>query len=130
LRYLVDTHIWLWMLTEPDRLNPGAREVIDDSDAELLLSAASSWEIAIKYAIGRLPLPEPPETYVPARLRSSGVEGLAVTHSHALRVAALEPHHRDPFDRLLVAQAQLERLTILTGDPVFGRYEVAVLPAV
>jgi PIN domain nuclease of toxin-antitoxin system len=118
------------MLTEPDRLSPGARAVIDDLHAELLLSAASSWEIAIKYGIGRLPLPEPPETYVPERLRSSGVEGLAVTHGHALRVAALEPHHRDPFDRLLVAQAQLEKLTIVTGDPIFGRYDVALLPAV
>jgi PIN domain nuclease of toxin-antitoxin system len=118
------------MLTAPDRIGAGARAVIDDAHAELLLSAASSWEIAIKYAIGRLPLPEPPATYVPARLRSSGVEGLAVTHAHALRVANLEPHHRDPFDRLLVAQAQVEQLTIVTADPAFGRYEVGVLAAV
>lgn len=129
MRYLLDTHVWLWMLTAPERLSPGARRAITDSHTDLVLSAASSWEIAIKYAIGRLPLPEVPETYVPSRMRISGVEGLPVEHSHALRVAALQPHHRDPFDRLLVAQAQLEHLSIITVDPVFNLYEVEVLDA-
>ena len=129
MRYLLDTHVWLWMLTAPERLSSGARQVIADPHTDLVLSAASSWEIAIKYAIGRLHLPEIPETYVPSRMRMSGVEGLPVEHSHALRVAALQPHHRDPFDRLLVAQAQLEHLSIISTDQVFNLYEVEVLYA-
>jgi len=129
VRYLLDTHVWLWMLTAPERLSPQARRVITDAHTDLMLSAASSWEIAIKYAIGRLPLPEIPETYVPSRMRMSGVGGLPVEHSHALRVAALKPRHRDPFDRLLVAQAQIERLGIITADLVFKLYDVEVLVA-
>ena len=96
----------------------------------LLLSSASSWEIAIKYANGRLPLPEAPETYVPSRMQATGLESLPVTHTHALRVAALPRHHDDPFDRMLVAQAQLEGLTVVTADPAFEPYDVAVLNAV
>ena len=129
MRYLLDTHVWLWMLTSPERLSTEARHVIIDPRTELVLSAASSWEIAIKYAIGRLPLPEVPDTYVPSRMRMSGVGGLAVEHSHALRVAALQPHHRDPFDRLLVAQAQVEHLSVISADPVFRLYDVEVLDA-
>ena len=129
MRYLLDTHAWLWMLTAPERLGPRAAQAISDAQNELLLSAASSWEIAVKYAIGRLQLPEVPESYVPSRMQMSGVQGLAVEHAHALRVATLEPLHRDPFDRLLIAQAQLDQLTLITADPVFGRYDVAVLDA-
>lgn len=117
------------MLTTPDRIGGRAAEVIRDGRSELLLSAASSWEIAIKYAIGRLPLPESPETYVPERMRLTRVESLPVSHAHALRVAALPRHHQDPFDRLLVAQAQVESLTIVTVDSAFAGYDVAVLPA-
>lgn len=126
---LLDTQVWLWMQAAPERLARGARSLIEDAGNTLLFSAASSWEIAIKHAIGRLPLPEPPERYVPERMRTSGVVGLRVEHSHALRVSALEPHHRDPFDRMLVAQAQLERVPLLTADRVFERYDVEVVPA-
>ena len=117
------------MLTAPERIRSGAIEVIEAGTSQLLLSAASSWEIAIKYAIGRLPLPEAPEIYVPSRMRASGVESLQISHSHALRVASLPRHHDDPFDRLLVAQAQLEALTIITADPALDRYDVPVLAA-
>ena len=129
MRYLVDTHVWLWMLTAPDRIRGKATGVIGDGSSALLLSAASSWEIAIKYAIGRLPLPEAPETYVPSRMRATGLESLPISHTHALRVAGLPRHHDDPFDRLLVAQAQLEGLTIVTADAAFERYDVPVLNA-
>jgi len=94
-----------------------------------LLSAASSWEIAIKYALGRLTLPDEPARYVPDRMRRSAVDGLAVAHAHALAVATLPPLHRDPFDRLLVAQAQLEGLPIITADPAIRRYEVETIDA-
>lgn len=124
MRILLDTHCWLWMLTEPDRFSPGSRRLIEDPDNELLLSAASSWEIAIKYELGKLPLPEPPATYVPARMQASGTTSLAVEHSHALHVARLPGHHRDPFDRLLVSQAILEKLVLLTADPQLDPYDV------
>jgi PIN domain nuclease of toxin-antitoxin system len=118
------------MLTAPERIRTAAIEIIEEGTNELLLSAASAWEIAIKYAIGRLPLPEAPDTYVPSRMRASGVDSLQISHTHALRVATLPRHHDDPFDRLLVAQAQLEALTIITADPALDRYDVPVLKAI
>ncbi len=130
MTFLLDTHVWLWLLADPERIRPDLMARLRDTRIRLVLSAVSSWEIAIKHALGRLPLPEPPERYVPSRMKRSGVEGLAVEHAHALRVASLEHHHRDPFDRLLIAQAQLERLTILTADPVFESYDVALERAV
>jgi PIN domain nuclease of toxin-antitoxin system len=129
MSFLLDTHVWLWMLTAPDRLRGKALDVIQDSRSRLVLSAVSSWEIAIKYSIGRLPLPDAPESYVPERIRASKVESMPITHAHALRVAALPRHHDDPFDRMLIAQAQLEQLTIITADPLLERYEVALLQA-
>jgi PIN domain nuclease of toxin-antitoxin system len=88
----------------------------------LLLSAASSWEIAIKYALGRLALPEPPDFYVPSRMRAIGAQAIPVEHSHALAVASLPQLHRDPFDRMLVAQASVTGAAILTADPALTRY--------
>ncbi len=127
MKLLLDTHCWLWMQTAPERLAKPALDAIRDGENELFLSAASSWEIAIKYALGRLPLPVPPAEYVPSRMESSGVLALAVEHRHALATAGLPPHHRDPFDRLLVAQAQIERLTLLTADPQLEAYDVEFL---
>lgn len=116
MRFLLDTHVWLWLLTEPERIDPKVLDRLGDRANQLLLSAASSWEIAIKHQLGRLRLPEHPATYVPDRLRRSGVTPLPVEHGHALEVARLPPHHRDPFDRLLVAQASLLRLPLVTAD--------------
>lgn len=127
MRYLLDTQTWLWMQVCPERLTADAVDLVSDAAHELVLSAASSWEIAVKYARGKLPLPQPPADYVPDRIRSSGVGTLGISHSHALAVASLPPHHRDPFDRLLVAQAQLERLTIVTADRAFEPYDVPVV---
>jgi PIN domain nuclease of toxin-antitoxin system len=127
MKVLLDTHCWLWMQAEPDRFSSETRKLLLDPDNELFLSAASSWEIAIKYALGKLPLPEPPSTYVPSRLQSSGVIGLAIEHAHALHVESLPPHHRDPFDRLLIAQAQLEELPIMTADRALASYSVTIV---
>jgi PIN domain nuclease of toxin-antitoxin system len=129
VRVLLDTHVWLWLLTAPGQLSPSARALVEDRRTTLWLSAASSWEIAIKYELGRLPLPEPPERFVPERMRATDVDPLPIEHSHALRVSALEPHHRDPFDRLLVAQSQLERVPLLTADPAFDAYDVETIAA-
>jgi PIN domain nuclease of toxin-antitoxin system len=119
---LLDTHVFLWMQAEPEKLG-SARALIEDDRTELFLSAASSWEIAIKWALGRLPLPEPPDHYVPNRMRLSAIAALAVSHHHALGVATLPPHHGDPFDRLLVSQAKSEALPLVTADAAFRPYE-------
>jgi len=126
MRLLLDTQAWLWMQAASKRLGTQARDLITSPTTELLLSAVSSWEIAIKYRLGKLPLPTAPDRYVPSRMRSSGVEPLPIMHAHALRVAELPDHHGDPFDRLLIAQAQLDGLTILTSDRMFARYDVTV----
>jgi PIN domain nuclease of toxin-antitoxin system len=129
VRLLLDTQVWLWLQIRPERVRDEVRDRLADEATELLLSAASSWEIAIKHALGKLPLPGAPRDYVPSRMRADAVDGLPVTHAHALRVCDLPHHHGDPFDRLLVAQAQLEDLTIVTADPQIERYDVAVRPA-
>jgi PIN domain nuclease of toxin-antitoxin system len=129
LKILLDTHCWLWMLVAPEKFSPAALELLSNTEHDLLLSAASSWEIAIKYALGKLPLPEPPSEYVPDRMRKSGVTGLPVEHRHALAVSTLPPHHRDPFDRLLIAQAHVESLPILSADLQLTRYDVEIIAA-
>lgn len=121
MRYLLDTQVFLWMNAAPDRLGDLTVPIRDVSN-ELYLSAASSWEIAIKHGLGKITLPDPPMEYVPSRMAVTGVQGLEIQHAHALAVTDLPPHHRDPFDRLIIAQAALEGLTVLTADPVFSRY--------
>jgi PIN domain nuclease of toxin-antitoxin system len=127
--YLLDTHVWLWLQTTPERLRDDVVELLADRANTLLLSAASSWEIAIKYRLGKLPLPEPPAEYVPERMRLSGVTALPIEHAHALRVADLPEHHGDPFDRLIIAQSQLLNVPIVTADGQFVAYEVETVPA-
>jgi len=123
-RFLADTHVWLWLQTEPDRLPGDVLEQLADDRNDLLLSAASSWEITIKHALGKLSLPRPPHIYVPDRMRRTGTVGLAIQHDHALGVGQLPLHHRDPFDRLLVSQARALRLRLVTADGQLERYEV------
>ena len=99
-------------------------EALADPANEIFLSVASAWEIAIKHGLGELPLPTHPTVYVPDRMRRSGVAPLPITHAHALAVGLLPAHHRDPFDRLLIVQAQAEALELVAVDPVFADYEV------
>lgn len=129
MRILLDTQCWLWMTLAPERFSPRARALVENREHVLYLSAASAWEIAIKHALGKLHLPEPPVTYVPTRVAALGTQPLAIEHQHALHVATLPAHHRDPFDRLLVAQAQLDDLPILTADPLIGAYDVTTIAA-
>jgi PIN domain nuclease of toxin-antitoxin system len=117
------------MVAAPDRLSEPSRALVVATDNELLLSAASAWEIAIKYALGKLRLPEAPADLIPRLMTRTGITPLPVHHRHALHVATLPPRHRDPFDRLLVAQAQLEKLPILTADKSFALYDVETLRA-
>jgi PIN domain nuclease of toxin-antitoxin system len=126
VRVLLDTHVFLWLHTEPERI--GERlAILEDQRNEVLVSAVSSWEIAIKSSLGRLALPEPVERYVPDRLRAIGATALAIEHTHALAVAALPRLHGDPFDRLLVAQAKILDVAILTADPTVAQYPVQTL---
>jgi PIN domain nuclease of toxin-antitoxin system len=125
--YLLDTGVWLWTVGEPTRISSLARDVIGDVKQDVFLSAVTSWEVAIKAASGKLHLPEPPDLYVPRRMASQGFRPLAVSHQHALAVFALPVHHRDPFDRLLIAQAQVEEMTLITADRMFDRYSVRLL---
>ena len=126
---LIDTHCWLWWLTEPGRLRTPALSLLNESATRILLSAASSWEVAIKYSLGKLDLPQPPEEFIPVRLQRDRIEALAIEHSHALQTARLPYHHRDPFDRLLIAQAMVLDIPIMTADPAFDAYEVQVIPS-
>jgi PIN domain nuclease of toxin-antitoxin system len=126
VRFLLDTHVFLWLLVEPERLGAHLQSLEDPAN-ELFLSAASSWEIAIKSELGRLELPDDPQRYVPDSMRAIGVDPLSIDHGPALAVSDLPPHHRDPFDRLLVAQAHALRLPIVTADRHIALYDVETL---
>lgn len=127
MRVLLDTHTFLWWTSGGSRISDRARGLIEDPEVEVLLSVASAWEISIKSARGRLQLPVPAERFVPDRLRRHRMSVLDVALSHALRAGALPEIHADPFDRMLVAQAQIEGLPILTADPAIARYEVETI---
>jgi PIN domain nuclease of toxin-antitoxin system len=121
-RLLVDTHALLWWLTDDAALSATAREAIADPANEPLVSAATMWEIAIKRSLGKLTTPED----LPDRIVEEGFSWLPISPGHAWRVRELAPHHRDPFDRLLVAQSLAERLPIITADARLHDYEVQV----
>jgi PIN domain nuclease of toxin-antitoxin system len=127
VKLLLDTHCFLWALLEPERLGARAREAFETRRYPLYLSAVSSWEIATKVEIGKLQLPGPPQRYVPSRMVELGIAALPLEHSHALNLCGLPRHHTDPFDRILVAQAQLERMTLMTADPLLTAYDVGIL---
>ena len=124
MRLLLDTHCWLWWITTPEKLSSRVQELITDGGNEVFLSAASSWEIAIKYAIGKLPLPDAPDRFVPPRLLRDAMAPLPISHTHALHVASLPLHHRDPFDRLIIAQSLVEEIPVISSDVMFDSYGV------
>jgi PIN domain nuclease of toxin-antitoxin system len=127
MKVLLDTHTFLWWNLDDPQLSAAAREIIGDGGNDILVSAATGWEIAIKYARGRLELPEPPDAYVARRLAQHRFMALPIEMSHALQVHVLPPIHRDPFDRLLVAQSQLEAIPLLSADPDIARYDVGII---
>jgi PIN domain nuclease of toxin-antitoxin system len=125
--YLLDTGVFLLSVGAPERLNRKSRAILEETKSDLFLSAASSWEISIKSQLGKLRLPEPASTYVPKTLASHGIRSLAITHLHALKAGELPPHHHDPFDRMLIAQAQSEGLVLMTTDRLLGKYSIETL---
>ena len=126
MRVLLDTHIFLWLQTAPERLGDHLG-LAENPTTELLVSAVTSWEIAIKYALGRLDLPEPPSRYVPDRISRISGTPIPVEHHDTLAVADLPLNHRDPFDRLLVAQARHLSVPLLTADATVSAYPVDTL---
>jgi PIN domain nuclease of toxin-antitoxin system len=124
MKYLLDTSVFLWSLGAEHKLNRKARDLLLSSSTELYLSAASSWEISIKFALGGLALPKRPSEFIPDALGSLAIRSLDITHFHSLMAGELPPHHRDPFDRMLIAQARLENMVLLTADRTFVKYDL------
>ena len=127
MRALLDTHTFIWAATEDPRLSSDAIEAIADGSNQIILSVVSAWEIAIKFAAGRLDIPEEPRAYLASRVPMFDLTVLPLALEHALRVGDLPHHHRDAFDRLLIAQAQVERIPIITSDLNIARYDVEVI---
>ncbi|MBK6535002.1 MAG: type II toxin-antitoxin system VapC family toxin [Deltaproteobacteria bacterium] len=127
MRLLLDTHVLLWLWLEPERLRPDVIDAVTDAANDVLLSVASAWEISIKSELGKLTLPGPAARWLPAKLASSAIHVLPIEIDHALRAGALPPHHRDPFDRMLVAQAIEERMLLVTADEAIIPYGAPML---
>ncbi len=126
---LLDTHVLLWWLIGSRRLGNRARAAIADPSSLVYVSAVCGWEIAVKRASGKLPVPPNVATWLPTEMASSGFLALPVTLDHAVAVEHLPPHHRDPFDRLLISQALFERLVLVTSDAAIPPYGVPLLDA-
>ena len=126
MKLLLDTHTFLWWIIDDPQLSQKARGLIGNGNNTLYWSAASSWEVSIKYALGRLPLPESPEQFLPAEIEKNRIESLPIIDAHAFGAGQLPHHHRDPFDRMLVAQAQAESLTLLSDDQQLSYYDVEI----
>lgn len=128
MKVLIDTHVFLWWASDRGALvSEPVRELLSDGTTEVAFSMASAWEIAIKVGGGRMVLPETVERYVPDRLRLHGFDLMSIDLPHVFQAGRLPRLHGDPFDRMLVAQAQLEGLPILTADPAISRYDVETI---
>lgn len=125
VRFLLDTHVLLWSLAEPGKLSARARDALEDAHNEVFVSAVSAWEISVKRAKGRLTAPD----NLAAVVEERGLTHLPLTFHHAERAASLPPHHRDPFDRFLVAQTQVEGLVLVTRDSRIPLYSIRTLTA-
>ncbi len=124
MKYLVDTSVLIHSLLSKPKLNQKALSVLSDDSVDLYLSVVTPWEIAIKVAVGKLILPERPAEFVARAMRLLSLRPLDITHFHASGLDGMPHHHRDPFDRMLIAQAQAEGMTLLTADRIFARYKV------
>jgi PIN domain nuclease of toxin-antitoxin system len=127
VRILLDTHVLLWAALGDPRLSPAADAIIGDGTQELLFSPVSAMEIAMKHAAGRLELPDEARTWIRTRVAAFGLTELLLTSEHAVEAGLLPRHHRDPWDRLLVAQAMVEGVALLTADEAIHQYEVTTI---
>ncbi len=127
MRILLDTHVFLWWIMDDARLSTVARQYIEDGRNETIVSAASAWEITIKCQTGKLKLPAKPDQFIAEHLLSNSFSTLPISFSHALHVYDLPGLHRDPFDRILIVQSQLEKLPIITMDEQIKQYEIEAI---
>lgn len=122
MKILIDTNVFLWLFGYAARLSNDVKTLLKSPNNEVFVSAASVWEISIKYSTGKLTLPDKPEIFVPDRMRRAKFQRLEITHEHALAVSNLAKIHKDPFDRILIAQAVAENFTVLSSDKIFAHY--------
>ncbi len=128
MRILIDTQIFIWIFIEPYRFNGRARSFLEDTDTnQFYLSDVSPWEASIKYGLGKLKSPEAPEIFFGDRVRQASYKHLRIDLRHVTRVHSLPQKHRDPFDRLLITQAKVEDMTIVSDDRIFSEYDVKSL---
>lgn len=127
MRLLLDTHVFLWFISGDKRLADTMRDSIRDLNNEVYLSVVSLWEAIVKHQLGRLPLPQPPEIYLPTQRERHQISSLSLDEAGVSQLANLPPIHRDPFDRMLICQAMQHGLTIVTVDDLIGKYSVPVL---
>lgn len=127
MRHLLDSHTFLWWVADDRQLSPTVRKIIEAPEHEILFSAASAWELVIKAQLGRLDLSADPAAFLRQQMMINGFVPLSITMEHAVRVAGLPPLHRDPFDRILIAQALLENVPLLTADRLISQYQVPVV---
>ncbi|MBD1845004.1 type II toxin-antitoxin system VapC family toxin [Cyanobacteria bacterium FACHB-63] len=127
MKILLDTHIFLWFISGDTRLSTEVRDVIRDPDNEVYLSSVSIWEATVKYQLGKLPLPESPETYLPKQRNLHQIASLSLDEDSVVQLAKLPLLHRDPFDRMLICQALQNGLTIATVDEDVRAYSISVL---
>lgn len=126
-RYLIDTHILLWLLAGSSRITQALHMTLADPRHTVYVSAASAWELAIKVNLGKLDVPPNLDHWLPAEIAAARLTPLPVQFAHALGVEQLPRHHTDPFDRLMIAQAQIENLTLVSADRIFDAYDVRLL---
>ena len=127
MRFLIDTHCWLWAVSAPEKLRPAAAAWIASPENDIVFSAVSGLEISIKTSLGKLKLPEPPAAFVSSRVEALAMTPLPIYLTHALGVAELPHHHADPFDRLLIAQCQIEHLPLMTADSASAGYDIDII---
>ncbi len=127
MNLLLDTHTFLWFMAGNPSLSPAARSAIEDENNNLYLSVASLWEIAIKVSIDKFELSEPFEVLIPEQLAENEIDLLNISVEHTALIVSMPFHHRDPFDRLIAAQAKVEQMTLVSADEVFDAYEVTRL---
>jgi len=124
MKILLDTCTFLWIITDSPELSKHARDLFRDPANELFLSPVSCWEIAVKHALGRLPLPEPPERFIPSQRKLHGVETLPLEEKATLHLTRLPQLHKDPFDRMLICQVMIHAMVIMTPDELILQYPI------
>lgn len=127
MRVLLDTHALLWWLFDDPQLSNPAREVIKSIDTQVFASSASAWEIATKHRLGKLPEAQEASRNLPGLLRAARIDALPITMEHAIAAGSLASPHRDPFDHMLIAQAMIEKMAIITSDSEFAQFDVKII---